>query len=542
MTVPRSNEPLTSVSIVSLATSTKVHSLVRQIPALTSGQVNQEHSSVGDHNGRLSIQATSYEGGLLVGLYDPHLGPHCAEYLEQHLVPILDESLSTQLDHSDDDLHHTSVQNPNNCRIDPNQVIDTLKSTFQELDELLLTTAITVAMTQPEDPDIPEEEIKKTQEVIAGAVTGSTALVSFLAPHTSLSSSTSITTSSPAVSGSPTTEGGADDVSETKTMRHDFYLAQVGDSVAILAGFNYDGQWTVRRLNPPETHEHSVRYPGSEEYRKVVLEAKERGLTAEQFLSQHNGNHQKQQQQQGDSSSSSSTNLGAHDSFLTRGGKFLGLPVTRAFGDFDWKKEQNCRKSVVNVVEKSLRNRIDKALSGGQEAAAAAAADNGGSVLLQDEIKINNLHDPPYVTADPQISRFILETRKDSKNSTSHSASSVGSSDQLLILLSRGLMYTSSSSSQTGSTSSSSAEGTTEGVVDRVTGKRITNPYDHALMSDFELTRIVADTLDKGEENCAQAIVNVLDQKRCEARLAVHRQDESEENEGTEGSVVVVVL
>lgn len=71
MTVPESNKPTTSVAIVSTGTSTKVHSFVRQSPVTsTSFQATQEETLRGDHNGRISVQPTSFEGGLLVGLYD----------------------------------------------------------------------------------------------------------------------------------------------------------------------------------------------------------------------------------------------------------------------------------------------------------------------------------------------------------------------------------------------------------------------------------------------------------------------------------------
>ncbi|KAG9066720.1 hypothetical protein KI688_012629 [Linnemannia hyalina] len=484
MTVPESNKPTTSVAIVSTGTSIKVHSFVRQSPVTsTSFQATQEESLRGDHNGRISVQPTSFEGGLLVGLYDPHLGPQCAEYLQQHLIPILDESLSTQVDHSDDD-HEVS---PHTCRIDPNQVIDTLKSTFLELDELLLATAITVALAQPEDTnDLASlEEVKKTQEVIAQVVTGSTAMVGFLAPHSASASTNS------------------------DSQKHDFYLAQLGDSVAILAGLDSDGQWTARRLNPPEAQEHSVRYPGSEEYNKVVYEATERALTVEQYLTQHNGASSLP------NSTGSAQSTIQSDSFLTRRGKFLGLPVTRAFGDLDWKIEQEPRRSVSNWVEPSLRSRIDKTLAGGSRSRAA----NGG--ISSDEIGINNLDDPPYVRADPKISRIVLETRKQDR------AAAGSSSDQLLILLNRGLLYT------------------TRFNVPSTT-KVSTNPNDQALISDFELSRMVANTLEKGEENCALAVAKALDQIRKEAgpldRSVEDQQVEGDEEEGLEGSVLVVVL
>ncbi|KAF9187884.1 hypothetical protein BGZ51_000979 [Haplosporangium sp. Z 767] len=486
MTVPESNKPLTTVAIISSATSAKVHSFVRQTPVTsTSFQVSQDDAlGRGDHpNGRVSVQPTSFEGGLLVGLYD---------------LPILDESLSTQLDNSDDDntQHQQRQKAQNACRIDPNQVIDTLKSTFLELDELLLATAITVALAQPEDTKLTSEgEIKKAQEVVAQVVTGSTALVGFLAPHITPSSTTT-------PSSTDSTE-----LAEDQLKRYDFYLAQLGDSVAILAGLDEQGQWTARRLNPPETHEHSVRYPGSEEYRKVVSEAKERALTAEQFLTQHNGHHKSQQ----DNSPETATTTSAQESFLTRDGKFLGLPVTRAFGDLDWKIEQEARYSVANWVEKSLRAKIDKTLGGGHGQTASTTTSQ-----QQDEIGINNLNDPPYVAADPKISRFVLETRKHLSGNAND-----GPSDQLLILLNRGLLYSAAAAASTQETTNSS---------------EIKSPYDQALISDFELSRVAADTLEQGENNCALAVAKALDLARKEI------VGEKQEGEELEGSIVVVTL
>ncbi|KAG0050224.1 hypothetical protein BGZ83_004996 [Gryganskiella cystojenkinii] len=511
MTVPESNQPLTSVAIIDTTTSTKVHSFVRQNPvSLASFQASQEDAGRGDHNGRVSVQPTSFEGGLLVGLYDPHHGPQCAEYLQQHLVPILDESLSTQLDHSDD-THNNSISNSQqnladidttststaSCKIDPNQVIDTLKSTFLELDELLLATAITVALTQPENVELAsEEETKKAQEVLAQVVTGSTALVGFLAPHQSFSE----TSLSAALAEVAAQEGDGSAV-----QRLDLYLAQLGDSVAILAGLNAQGQWTASRLNPPETYEHSVRYLQSQEYLKVVSEAKDRALTAEQFLSQTHEQHQQQQTQE------SSTVANPDASFLTRGGKFLGLPVTRAFGDLDWKIEQDPRFAVATWVEASLKARIDKTLQ--------QQGQNNTESLAQEEVGINNLNDPPYVAADPQITRFILRTRKPSSSATAS-----GPSDQLLILLNRGFLYSTHISSSLAATSSQD-------------NKNSSNPYDHQLLSDFQLSRVVAETLEKGEENCALAVAKALDQARKDLGVV-----DAEGEEGHEGSVLVVVL
>ncbi|KAF8960097.1 hypothetical protein BGZ46_001645 [Entomortierella lignicola] len=483
MTIPESSNPVTTSNVISTATQTRVHQFVRQRPVtLASFQATQEENGGSRHNSRVSIQPTGFEGGLLVGLYDPHLGPQCAEYLQQHLVPILDESLSTQLDHSDD--YHD--QNPNSCKIDPRQVLDTLKSTFRELDELLLATAITVALAQPDTTELSsQEEIKKTQEVIAQVVTGSTALVGFLAPHTTVATSSNVL--------------GGDFVIH----KHDLYLAQLGDSVAILAGHDEQGQWTAMRLNPPKVYEHSVRYPGSEEYRKVILEANQRALTAEQFLTQHNNSDSKDENNDIDPSS---------ESFLTKHGRFLGLPVTRAFGDLDWKLEQEVRFSIATWVEKSLRAKIDKTLRSGQE----NEQDISGN-SQQDSATIDYLSDPPYVTADPKILRFVLETRK----SPSGTYTGSGASDQMLILLNRGLLYTTRNPTN---------------QVDGVNGGE-ESPYDRPLISDFDIARLVANTLEKNEENCALAVAKALDQARKELGII-----EREGEEGHEGSVVVVVL
>ncbi|KAF9102534.1 hypothetical protein BGX27_010968 [Mortierella sp. AM989] len=482
MTVPESHKPVTTIKVIPTATLTKVHQFVRQNPVTSASfQATQGENSRGSNNSRVSIQPTGFEGGLLVGLYDPHLGPQCAEYLQQHLVPILDESLSTQLDHSDDDRNQSPCPNP--CKIDPTQVIDTLRSTFRELDELLLATATTVAVAQPENTEQSnEEETKKTQELIAQVVTGSTALVGFLAPHTS---------------AVPVSDVSSDN---SVIQKHDFYLAQLGDSVAILAGYDEQGQWAAQRLNPPEIYEHSVRYPGSEEYRKVTSEANQIALTAEQFLTQHDSN-----QQQNSSNDNHATDS-ANQSLLTKHGKFLGLPVTRAFGDLDWKLEQEARFSVATWVEKSLRAKIDQALSGGISGSGH-----------QDNIATYNFSDPPYVLPDPKVLRFVLET----KRVTSGDRTGSGASDQMLILLNHGLLYTASASTST-------ADGTET---------RDGNPYEQALISDFDLSRLVANALEKGEENCALAIAKALDQTRKELGV-VDRED----GEGHEGSVVVIVL
>ncbi|KAF9335749.1 hypothetical protein BG006_010730 [Podila minutissima] len=527
MTVLESNTLLTTVAITPTATSTKVHSYVRQRPVTsTSFQASQEESGRGEPNGRVSVQPTSFEGGLLVGLYDPHLGPQCAEYLQQHLVPILDESLSTQLDHSDDDHHphQFSQQNNPDYRIDPNQVIDTLKSTFRELDDLLVATAITVALTQPNDTDLASaEELHKTQEVLAQVVTGSTALVGFLAPHHPSPSSVTTTTTCDGV------------------VKSDFYLAQLGDSVAILAGLDASGEWSARRLNPPETEEHSVRYRGSDEYRKVVVEAKERALTAEQFLTTHASNgtpsqqsvlltqhgfasqHQpslpQQQQDEGEGE-------GGYESFLTRRGKFLGLPVTRAFGFLDWKIEQEPRASVATWVEKALRGRIEQTLQSGLE----------GTIASQEESGICNLDDPPYVVTDPKIVRFVLETASKGPGALAVSTPSGGGaggggagarSDEVLVLLNRGFLYAPRSEESHNSSSNSGEK---------------QNPYDQALISDFELSRIVSQALER-EENAAQALAKALDQSRKDhlATLGASASASPDYFEG-EGSILVIAL
>jgi hypothetical protein len=387
-------------------------------------------------------------------------------------------------------LDHTDIHDPE-CRIESIQVVDTLKSTFKELDELLLATAITVALTQPETIEglESEEEVKKTQEIVAQVVTGSTALVGFLAPHRDRTSTEA-----------GDSDGGGD---QDAFLKHDFYMAQLGDSVAILAGYDAQGQWTAQRLNPPETREHSVRYPGSQEYRKVILEAKERALTIEQYLTQHNGDR---------GVHSSLPNAGINGSleavtdntFLTRGGKFLGLPVTRAFGDLDWKLEQEARFSVGTWVEKALKDKIDQALGGGPQ-------------HLED-LDGDNLNDPPYVVVDPWISRFVLETRKPSSSQDSPA----GPSDQFLILLSRGMLYT------------------TRALINPASNDGKVNSYDQALISDVELSRVVADALEKGEENCGWAVAKALDDARRELNGVVINKDN--EDEGREGSVIVVVL
>lgn len=431
-----------------------------------------------------------------------HLGPQCAEYLQRHLVPILDESLSTQLDHSDDDhshAHSPHQQNNPDYRIDPNQVIDTLKSTFRELDELLVATAITVALTQPDDTDLAfADELRKAQEVLAQVVTGSTALVGFLAPHHPTSPSTT---------------------KDEEVVKHDLYLAQLGDSVAILAGLDATGTWAARRLNPPETEEHSVRYKGSDEYRKVVVEAKERALTAEQFLTMGNGSlpssqHVLQQQEEQ-----------GYESFLTRGGRFLGLPVTRSFGFLDWKIEQEVRASVATWVEKGLRRRIEQTLHSGLE----------GMIASQEESGICNLDDPPYIVTDPKIARFVIETSSKGPGSLAVSTGSgraavreVGSkSDEVLVLLNRGFLYAPRSSDIT--------------TINNNNNNELQNPYDQALISDFELSRIVAQALEK-EENAAQALAKALDQSRKERVATLGAQQQQVDYFEGEGSILVIAL
>jgi len=429
-------------------------------------------------------------------------------------VPILDESLSTQLDHQDDSNVSNSIQNladidstsgTSACKIDPNQVIDTLKSTFLELDELLLATAITVALTQPEDVELASaDEVKKAQEVLAQVVTGSTALVGFLAPHQSFSE-TSLSVALAEVAAEAAAAQGAGNLDAVQKL--DLYLAQLGDSVAILAGLDEQGQWTARRLNPPETHEHSVRYPHSDEFRKVVSEAKDRALTAEQFFRQSNNNNNNPKDNEQEV-------VDPEGSFLTRGGKFLGLPVTRAFGDLDWKIEQEPRFSVATWVEASLKAKIDRTLQPQHQQ---------GENLAQEQIGINNLNDPPYVAADPRITRYILETRKPASIT-----SASGATDQLLILLNRGFLYSTHISPSASPSSATSTQDKTNNS---------SNPYDQQLISDIQLSRVVADTLEKGEENAALAVAKALDQSRKELGVV-----DCEGEEGHEGSVLVVVL
>ncbi|KAF9585681.1 hypothetical protein BGW38_001234 [Lunasporangiospora selenospora] len=478
MTVPETNKPGSAANATSTLPPTQVHSYVRQpscAPVSTQGH--------GPQNSRVSVRPTSFEGGLLVGLYDPHNGPQCADYVQQHLVQILEESLSTQVDVSDDDRHHATGGSQGGHRIDPSQVMDTLKSTFVELDELILMTAITLALGHSDSAELStQDEIQKVQEVMARVVTGSTALVAFIAPHHPFSSSP-VTTSS-----------------DSATRKLDVYLAQLGDSVALLAGLDSNGQWYARRLNPPEKDEHSVRYPASEEYQKVVVDAKEKALTAAQFLSQHNGSHR--------SSAAGSEpplrrgpNYDAdeitevpepEESFLTRDGKFLGLPVTRAFGDFDWKMEQEPRYSVSNWVEKSLRANIDKALEAGPIDPHTTSAD---------EIALRNLSTPPYVVCVPKVSRFVIET----------GAGASRSSEQLLIFLNRGSLYV------------------------PATGSSTTQRHDQALMSDFELSRVAASALEEGR-NAATAISESLQQLR-KAHGPIEPQEEEQEK-----AVAVIVL
>ncbi|KAG0338018.1 hypothetical protein BG004_007394 [Podila humilis] len=524
MTIPASSKLVTTVAITSTATLTKVHSFVRQSPVSSASfQASQEESGRGNHNGRVSVQPTSFEGGLLLGVYDPHLGPQCAEYLQQHLVPILDESLSTQLDHSDDDHSQptttsTATSNNPHYKIDPNQVIDTLKSTFRELDELLVATAITVALTQPDDTTLASaDEIRKAQEVLAQVVTGSTALVGFLAPH----------------HHQQTGGGGgvmATNNAATPSQLHDFYLAQLGDSVAILASTNPEGQWMARRLNPPEREEHSVRYKGSEEYSKVVAEAKERALTAEQFLAMHSNNGTAAASGRGagvqlaeaqtraarnDISQEQQEGEGNYQSFLTRNGQFLGLPVTRAFGFLDWKLEQEARQSVSTWVEAGLRDRVGETLHSGLE----------GTIASQEESGICNLDDPPYVVAEPKITRFVLET------AVAGVGASASAGDKVLILMNRGFLY-----SPPPRPLHSAVDETTTTTA---TAEKLQNPHDQPLLSDLELSRVVAKVLEQGvaEENAAQALAQALDQARRD-----HGQVSTGDLFENEGSILVVTL
>ncbi|KAG0227200.1 hypothetical protein B0O80DRAFT_424662 [Mortierella sp. GBAus27b] len=551
MTVPESSIPVITTAVVPTETSTKAHFFVRgsTVDSSASGGQPQDGHHVDERNGRVSVLPTAgFSGGLLVGLYDPHLGPQCAQYLQQHLVPILDESLSTQLDHDSSDTEdHPGSSQQTSPEIDPTQVVDTLKATFKELDELLLAAAITVALTVTIEEIEPEDELFKTREIVERVVTGSSALVGFLAPHRTRSSIAPSATA--ATTTGTVTEAAAGERGDSVVQRHDFYMAQLGDSVAILAGYDDQGNWSARRLNPPETHEHSVRYPGSKEYRKVISEAKERAVTIEQYLTQHNGDRRNsnvhyssssapssssssQSQPQSYSSSSNGNSnsnstsangdsLFPQDTFLTKNGRFLGLPVTRAFGDLDWKLEQEARFSVAAWVEGSLKDKISQALRPSQGYNQDPFQDQ--VPLSQLEQDINNLSDPPYVEADPRISRFVLETRKPSSTSTS---SHSGPSDQLLILLSRGLLYT------TRALTTASTSTPPNGKV---------NPYNQPLISDMELSRAVAESLEKGDENCAAAVAKVLDEARRNLGGDVVI-DKHTEDEGREGSVVVIVL
>lgn len=75
MTVPESSIPVITTAVTPTSTSTKVHSFVRQTPVTsTSFQATQGEDGNGENNGRVSVQPTAFEGGLLVGLYDRKLG------------------------------------------------------------------------------------------------------------------------------------------------------------------------------------------------------------------------------------------------------------------------------------------------------------------------------------------------------------------------------------------------------------------------------------------------------------------------------------
>ncbi|KAG0079483.1 hypothetical protein BGZ92_001010, partial [Podila epicladia] len=366
----------------------------------------------------------------------------------------------------------------------------------------------------PDDTDLASaEELRKTQEVLAQVVTGSTALVGFLAPHHP----------SPSVTSTTTSDG---------VVKSDFYLAQLGDSVAILAGLNASGEWSARRLNPPETEEHSVRYRGSDEYRKVVVEAKERALTAEQFLTMNVSNGTPSQPsvlaQQGLASQqpSQQQNEEGYESFLTRNGKFLGLPVTRAFGFLDWKIEQEPRASVATWVEKALRSRIEQTLQSGLE----------GTIASQEESGICNLDDPPYVVTEPKIARFVLETASKGPSALAVSNPSGGGapgagarSDEVLVLLNRGYLYAPPNGEHNSSSNNNLGE------------KQ--NPYDQALISDFELSRIVSQALER-EENAAQALANALDKSRKDrqATLGASATASPADYFEGEGSILVIAL
>ncbi|KAG0229910.1 hypothetical protein BGW41_002840 [Actinomortierella wolfii] len=524
-----STKPITTVKTLTTSTPAKVHSFVRQHPLSSSnqptGESERDKEAIEHPNGRISVLPTSYDGGLLVGLYDPHLGPQCAEYLQQHLVPILDESLSTQLDHTDYDegsqASSTSLSN---------QVLDSIRTTFLELDELLLATAMTLAVAKPQEADeATAEENRKAQEVVAQVVTGSTALVSFLVPQR---------------------RGGAkhDDGAAEEEKKLDLYLAQLGDSVAILAGLDEQGEWTARRLNPPETHEHSVRYPGSQEYEKVISEVKKRAQTAEQYLNAR----QPPQQQQSPNSTAQPTQqryqqhvqndmieeVKIQETFLTRHGHFLGLPVTRAFGDLDWKTEQEPRLSIAQWVEPHLRERIDHVLGVGEEEDDLELDLHTDAKERELRLRINNLMDPPYVSAEPRVTRFELTT-----GSSAHQQQQ--KRDHFLILLNRAMLYSVDDPVVESLAISNSAKLSRSNHL-RLNNLHVSSHHREQLLSDLELSHIVQQAIaSQRTENPALAIAEALDKAR-RAKTATNGAGPSNGEillpEELEGSVVVIEL
>ncbi|KAG0228122.1 hypothetical protein BGW42_002423 [Actinomortierella wolfii] len=506
-----STKPITTVKTLTTSTPAKVHSFVRQHPLSSSnqptGESERDKEAIEHPNGRISVLPTSYDGGLLVGLYDH-------------------ESLSTQLDHTDYDegsqASSTSLSN---------QVLDSIRTTFLELDELLLATAMTLAVAKPQEADeATAEENRKAQEVVAQVVTGSTALVSFLVPQR---------------------RGGAkhDDGAAEEEKKLDLYLAQLGDSVAILAGLDEQGEWTARRLNPPETHEHSVRYPGSQEYEKVISEVKKRAQTAEQYLNAR----QPPQQQQSPNSTAQPTQqryqqhvqndmieeVKIQETFLTRHGHFLGLPVTRAFGDLDWKTEQEPRLSIAQWVEPHLRERIDHVLGVGEEEDDLELDLHTDAKERELRRRINNLMDPPYVSAEPRVTRFELTTGSSSSHPQQQKR------DHFLILLNRAMLYSVDDPVVESLAISNSAKLSRSNHL-RLNNLHVSSHHREQLLSDLELSHIVQQAIaSQGTENPALAIAEALDKAR-RAKTATNGAGPSNSEillpEELEGSVVVIEL
>ncbi|KAG0330898.1 hypothetical protein BG000_011372, partial [Podila horticola] len=156
-----------------------------------------------------------------------------------------------------------------------------------------------------------------------------------------------------------------------------------------------------------------------------------------------------------------------------------------------------------------------------------------GMIASQEESGICNLDDPPYVVTDPKIARFVLETSGKGPGALAVSTRGGGGamggagarSDEVLVLLNRGFLY-----APCGDDSNNSAN-------------EKQNPYDQALISDFELSRIVSQALER-EENAAQALAKALDQSRKD-RAAILGAGASASQvdyfEG-EGSILVIAL